>query len=49
MLQIVEMGTQEAEDFLSKLMARGQLTDDGILKTVRRTLEYSCASSGVLR
>lgn len=38
MLQIVETGTQEAEDFLSKLMARGKLTDEGILKTVRRTL-----------
>ena len=38
MLQIVETGTQEAEDFLSKLMTRGKLTDEGILKTVRRTL-----------
>ena len=38
MLQIVETGTQEAEDFLSKLMARGKLADEGILKTVRRTL-----------
>ena len=38
MLQIVETGTQEAEDFLSKLKARGKLTDEGILKTVRRTL-----------
>ena len=38
MLQIVETGTQEAEDFLSKLKARGQLTDESILKTVRRTL-----------
>lgn len=38
MLQIVETGTQEAEDFLSKLKARGKLTDEGILKTVRRIL-----------
>ena len=38
MLQIVETGTQAAEDFLSKLKARGKLTDEGILKTVRRTL-----------
>lgn len=38
MLKIVETGTQEAEDFLSKLKARGKLTDEGILKTVRRTL-----------
>ena len=38
MLQIVETGTQEAEDFLSKLKARGKLTDESILKTVRRTL-----------
>ena len=38
MLQIVETGTQEAEDFLSKLKDRGKLTDEGILKTVRRTL-----------
>ena len=38
MLQIVETGTQEAEDFLSKLKGRGKLTDEGILKTVRRTL-----------
>ena len=38
MLKIVETGTREAEDFLSKLMARGKLTDESILKTVRRTL-----------
>ena len=38
MLQIVETGTQEAADFLSKLKARGKLTDEGILKVVRRTL-----------
>ena len=38
MLQIVETGTQEAEDFLSKLKARGKLTDEGILKVVRKTL-----------
>ena len=38
MLQIVETGTQEAEDFLSKLKGRGKLTDESILKTVRRTL-----------
>ena len=38
MLKIVETGTQEAEDFLSKLKARGKLTDESILKTVRRTL-----------
>ncbi len=38
MLQIVETGTQEAEDFLSKLQARGKLTDESILKVVRRTL-----------
>jgi histidinol dehydrogenase len=38
MLQIVETRTQEAADFLSKLKARGKLTDEGILKVVRRTL-----------
>ncbi len=38
MLQIVETHTQEAEDFLSKLKARGKLTDESILKVVRRTL-----------
>ena len=38
MLQIVETGTQEAKDFLSKLKARGKLADESILKTVRRTL-----------
>ena len=38
MLQIVETGTQEAEDFLSKLNERGKLTDESILKVVRRTL-----------
>ena len=38
MLQIVETGTQEAENFLSKLNKRGKLTDESILKVVRRTL-----------
>ena len=38
MLQIVETRTQEAADFLSKLKARGKLTDEGILKVVRRIL-----------
>ena len=38
MLQIVETGTQEAENFLSKLNERGKLTDESILKVVRRTL-----------
>ena len=38
MLQIVETGTQAAANFLSKLKARGKLTDDSILKVVRRTL-----------
>lgn len=38
MLQIVETGTQAAENLLLKLKARGKLTDAGILKTVRRTL-----------
>ena len=38
MLKIVETGTQAAEDFLSKLKARGKLTDESILKVVRRTL-----------
>ncbi len=38
MLQIVETGTQESDNFLSKLKARGRLTDEGILKVVRRTL-----------
>ena len=39
MLQIVETGTPASEDFLSKLKARGKLTDEGILKVVRRTLD----------
>ena len=38
MLRIVETHTTEAEAFLSKLKARGKLTDESILKTVRRTL-----------
>ena len=38
MLRIVDTHTTEAEVFLSKLKARGKLTDESILKTVRRTL-----------
>lgn len=38
MLRIVETHTAEADAFLSKLKARGQLSDESILKTVRRTL-----------
>lgn len=38
MLTIVETGTRAAEDFLAKLKARGKLTDESILKVVRRTL-----------
>lgn len=38
MLQIVDTHTPEADAFLAKLKARGKLTDDNILKTVRRTL-----------
>lgn len=38
MLRIVETHTTEADVFLSKLKARGKLTDESILKTVRRTL-----------
>ncbi len=38
MLQIVETGTQAAANFLSKLKARGKLSDESILKVVRRTL-----------
>ena len=38
MLRIIETHTPEADVFLSKLKARGKLTDESILKTVRRTL-----------
>ena len=38
MLQIVQTRTAEADDLLSKLKARGKLTDESILKVVRRTL-----------
>ena len=38
MLRIVQARTAEADDRLSKLKARGKLTDESILKVVRRTL-----------
>ena len=38
MLQIVQTRTPEADDLLSKLKARGKLTDESILKVVRGTL-----------
>lgn len=38
MLQIVQTRTLEADNILSKLKARGKLTDESILKVVRRTL-----------
>ena len=38
MLRIVQARTAEADDLLSKLKARGKLTDESILKVVRRTL-----------
>ena len=38
MLQIVQTRTTDADDLLSKLKARGKLTDESILKVVRRTL-----------
>ena len=38
MLQIVQTRTTAADDLLSKLKARGKLTDESILKVVRRTL-----------
>ena len=38
MLQIVETRTAAADHLLSKLKARGKLTDESILKVVRRTL-----------
>ena len=38
MLRIIETHTTEADTFLSKLKDRGQLADDSILKTVRRTV-----------
>ena len=38
MLRIVQTDTPEADNLLSKLKARGKLTDENILKVVRRTL-----------
>ena len=38
MLRVIETQTTEADDFLSKLKARGKLADESILKTVHRTL-----------
>ena len=38
MLRIVQTDTPEADNLLSKLNARGKLTDESILKVVRRTL-----------
>ena len=38
MLRIIETQTPESESFIAKLNARGGLTDENILKTVRRTL-----------
>ncbi|RKU23348.1 histidinol dehydrogenase [Candidatus Poribacteria bacterium] len=38
MLRIVQTRTAESDDLLSKLKARGKLTDESILKVVRRTL-----------
>ena len=38
MLRIVQTRTAESDNFLSKLKARGKLTDESILKVVRRTL-----------
>ena len=38
MLRVIETHTTEADTFLSKLRDRGKLTDESILKTVRRTL-----------
>ena len=38
MLQIVQTRTTAADDLLAKLKARGKLTDESILKVVRRTL-----------
>ena len=38
MLRIIETQTPGADAFLTKLKTRGKLTDEGILKTVRRTL-----------
>ena len=38
MLQIVQARTAAADNLLSKLKARGKLTDESILKVVRRTL-----------
>ena len=38
MLRIVQARTAESDDLLSKLKARGKLTDESILKVVRRTL-----------
>lgn len=39
MLQIVDTHTPEADAFLAKLKTRGGLTDENILKTVKRTLD----------
>ncbi len=38
MLRIVQARTAESDNLLSKLKARGKLTDESILKVVRRTL-----------
>ena len=38
MLRIVQTRTAESDNLLSKLKARGKLTDESILKVVRRTL-----------
>ena len=38
MLRIVQTRTAESDDLLSKLKARGKLTDESILRVVRRTL-----------
>ncbi|RKU24833.1 histidinol dehydrogenase [Candidatus Poribacteria bacterium] len=38
MLRIVQTRTAESDNLLSKLKARGKLTDENILKVVRRTL-----------
>lgn len=38
MIQIVDIHTPESDKFLAKLNDRGRLTDEDIIKTVRRTL-----------
>ena len=38
MFQILDIQTPESDKFLTKLNERGRLTDEDILKTVRRTL-----------